>query len=859
MSSRESNSKREVFNQLNLVGLGGTGCNVLSHFLQDEIYVRSVVESPDLRLNMLALDVADGDVNALRDTYNNLVRKLRESGVPQDKVFLRAVTIKFSTPDVLFDFLQNYPNYLRKEGGELKNYKPWIDSKLKIPNLAGGVGRLRSLAKAIYGLNYYHFSQLENIIEEFQNRVSSSVVQPVILMIFGMGGGTGSGIVYELARHIRRKAGSGIPIMAISVLPSNSDDSLAKGPSPFMAMNEFREIFNTDKNRENPFSIMFFVPLQLAITETKDGTLTHAKAQVDEEILNVIRILSSFDLADMLADIGANQNLKDNYINSIGFLKVRYPIEDYVGASYVYLDRLKAMGEVMREKISFFGSVKSYLSSIYSVSLETYRRYLASLGTQEQDLERKVMEIVRRGGKFDADVGQMMRTLQRYFTEDFIGMYDPLLRSMKFPEDSVEASTLSRITSTLSYVRNLSSPDFDERQLEEMRKDLQTAIGASRFTSRQLEVLSQVMDFLEYVQISVSSFKLYYVVRYFLNELSFLLSTSDPTSSQEMRRTIDEELITLLKYVSVVISKAEDEKRSLPQYAGAFQQVRRRYEERVNAVRSEIEQREDTLRRKEEEARHLREEAEKTGIFGRGKRRRLQEELKALEEFLAGERSLIEERRKDMEREREMLSHVDKLLSYPEVTGNLWRALNRLTRLNQEYNSIVSGAVRSQYFFEKVLDLSEAERLRIIAMILSGEEEKLREISTLREIIDLPRLKTNLKGLMRLFGSPSYFGLTPSYRTDRIWAIVSTPEIWDSELEEELKNQLAQYTTVSASLGISVRPIKPVQPWTIELMMVASKAKPEDLDVYQSISANTSSYPSEELRVFRAYRVEEGE
>ncbi len=855
-------SNREVFSQLSPIALGGTGCNVIAHMLTSD-YVDGVLKQQDLKLNVLAIDVADGDINALKEAYNSLVKKLQETGVSQDRVFLRALTIKFNTPDVLFDFLQNYPKYLKsKDPNQLAHYKPWIDSKLKIPNLAGGVGRMRSLAKAIYALNYYHFSQLENAIEEFQNRVSGSTIQPILVMMFGLGGGTGSGIAYELASHIRQKVGSGIPIVGLSVLPSNSDDSLAKGPSAYMALNEFKEIFDTNKNSENPFTIMFFVPLQLAVTETKVGTLVHAKEQVDEELSSVMKVLSSFDLADLLADIGANKNLRDRYLNIIGFLKVRYPIKDYVSASNIYLDRLGAQGEVLKEKTKFFESVAQYLGSLYSMTSEAYRTYLASLGKPTDDLDSSVEEIVKVSGKYDADVSQIIRTLERYFSEDFIRIYDPLIRSMKFPEESVEFSTLSRISSALKYVQNMSSPEFEETSVESANKEIQNAIRQSRFKSRQFDVLEQVSAFLNYAVVATRTFKLYYKVRYFLSEFSYRLAPSDAQSSQELRRVVDEDLVSLLRYMSTVISKPEDEKRYIAQYAGAFRQVRSKAEDKTNGIRLEMEQIQEQVKRRAYEEDNIKKDLARVGVFGSvvgGKKKRLQRELREVQDAEDRDKAELNKKQAELASWEEMVSKLDSILGYAEVTGNLWKSLNRLIRLTQEYNAIISNAVKSSYYFEKVLDLSEEERLRIIALILSGiDQSALSEADTIKEVVDLPRLKNNLKGLMRLFGSPSYFGLTPSYRTDSVWAIVSAPEVWDNELEEELKNQLAQYSSVSANLGLNVKPIKPVEAWTIEFMVVLSKARPEDLDIYESIRENALTYPPEELRQFKAYKVEEG-
>jgi hypothetical protein len=77
---------REIFAQMNFIGLGGTGCNVLTEMLSNEDFLAFYLNRQELRLNMLAVDVADGDVNRVRQTYDAVVARLSERGVPRDKL-----------------------------------------------------------------------------------------------------------------------------------------------------------------------------------------------------------------------------------------------------------------------------------------------------------------------------------------------------------------------------------------------------------------------------------------------------------------------------------------------------------------------------------------------------------------------------------------------------------------------------------------------------------------------------------------------------------------------------------------------------------------------------------------------------
>ena len=135
--------------------------------------------------------------------------------------------------------VQNYPEFLQREGAKVPdNYIPWLSSSMEIPPLAGGVGRKRALSKAIYGLNYHHLKLVDGYMDKFKEHVFTSTVQPIIFIIYGLGGGSGSGTALDFTRHLRKKIGSGIPIIGLTILPCSGDDPPAKGAASYAALLE---------------------------------------------------------------------------------------------------------------------------------------------------------------------------------------------------------------------------------------------------------------------------------------------------------------------------------------------------------------------------------------------------------------------------------------------------------------------------------------------------------------------------------------------------------------------------------------------------------------------------------------------
>ena len=108
--------------------------------------------------------------------------------------------------------------------------------------------RRRALAKAIYALNYYQLGIIRNCINAFKEQALSSIVTPTVVLVYGLGGGTGSGVFFDFARHLRKVLGSGVAIIAFVITPCGGDDPPAKGCSAFVAMNELSLLLNKDYN-----------------------------------------------------------------------------------------------------------------------------------------------------------------------------------------------------------------------------------------------------------------------------------------------------------------------------------------------------------------------------------------------------------------------------------------------------------------------------------------------------------------------------------------------------------------------------------------------------------------------------------
>jgi hypothetical protein len=856
----------KLHSQFHIVGLGGTGANVITTFITHPRFKEMLFNMEDFRPAFLAIDIADGDVMELRSEYIKLQEEMKLNGIPLDRISLRALSIKFSTPDVLFDFMSMYPNYLLKEGINAKNYKSWITFRTRIPSLAGGAGRQRALAKAVYALNYYHLAQLNNYMNEYRDKVLSSIISPMVYMVFGLGGGTGSGILFDLSRHLREKLGSGIPIIMLSILPASLDDSLAKGISPYLALQELRYLFNLKLNKDvcemydqkykNPFSLALFIPLQVAVTHTKEGTLIEAKKQIDNAIVEIIRMLSNFDISDLVASIGSSVDLGDSFLNLIGLLKIRFPVDEYVELSNILLREIDLLNTLIGHKVKIVEKALLTTNKIYQELKDHLKRYIFE-NRLDMDVERYVSEVSKRGGRLEAELSENIKALEIALSEMTETLLMPL-KSSTFKEGTIAASYLNKFREVVDYCIKPAanySKDY-ANMVRQYAENLSLGLETVKdFTSRQKIYLTRLISIMSLTRFTVEFLENYLNARYIAEELKIIYSRSN----EELSRTADQyiNLVTALyKIVFTLIEKPSKEFRTLDQALTSLIMAERVMDSRRRNTWVNIDSLERALAERKTRLEQLENELSRVRFDFTGRRKILRDEIMDLKEEISKLNSELEYYNSIKEHVDELSSAIKEIVDKLELNSDYRKALNELSMLEMEYARKMSEATRSEKYYERVIELTEEERLKILDVILREEEEKLKSSTEILNIINLNRFKDIVKSYIKTFAVPGVLGLKDTYRSDTIWAIVATPIIWDKDLEDALRNTLAIYSSVEAGIGVNIRATENIDPWTIEFMIICAKAKPEHLEIYDAIKVNAEQVVDKNM--FFSFLLEHG-
>ena len=861
---------------MQLIGLGSAGTNIVEAFLKSE-KTMELLKNDITRLSLMAVDIADPEIRDLQETYEKIEKAIIRAGIPAERLRLVAQSVKFPTAEAMFDFInQKYNEYLVKEGAK-GNFTPWLDSTMAIPPMAGGAGRRRALAKAIYALNYYQLGIIRNMINIFKEQALSSIITPTVIVIYGLGGGTGSGTFFDFTRHLRKVLGSGVPITAFVIAPCSGDDPPAKGCSAFVAMNELSLVLNKDYNEyvtktfgefyRNPLNALIYLPLLPAYT--KVGNIIAARREIDQMIVDMLYVLMDFDLADLMGGIGTEVGLTENYVHTLGMVKVVYPMEQYITALKVDFETKQLLFEHRKEKLDILDRVFKIIEDNMEQTRELYKSYLIKSGTfDEEKMDEKIKGIIYSNPKLEENLAlhvkgieiqsrRWIRELLGYLTTiNMMGRTGPI-------EDAIINLTLhkpgSRRKDNLeSLLVNFSKIylDFPESKAAIFERLGQLIPSSQVFTVRQKKILEDFMNVAEVADKSLKILRLYDETRYFSDALIRYYEVL-PESKAELDdlKNIQSELATLYLLVQLVLRTPLDEVKIIDEYLAYLNEITGRYIEKKHVIDCELVSIEETMKRKEFDKSKQERGSRKilsTNRYARQQLVQIDRDIKRIQEEHAF--TCIE-----LEKVESIIKLYDELAKKIEVTSDYRKRLNKIVDLYTEYDQRIAEITKPTNYYEKTAEITEKERIKIIFKILNEQEETLTEKKIIREILDMTHYNDYVKSLIRMFKTPSVMGYKPTYKTDYIWVTVEAPpKLWSEDLSQELYTALAAYVTAEVSRTITVRVIEAREPWITRILVVGGRAKPEHLEAFDEMQLLYSKSTDFERHLSRSYLLEHG-
>ncbi len=274
---------------IHVVGLGKAGCDVITQMLRD--IAASHLADDRVRITALAVDIGDRALAQVRDVASTL---------KSDRVFVETFALDVPSRAELQDSLQRHRDFLKLEYPLYyfnPHYEPWIPNDVVVSPNDGHFDR--AVVKALYSRAYYDGARpLAASLRRFRESVETTSLDSMVCIVFGLGGGTGSAVATDLARHLSTvEFGHRVVVTGIGIAPCEGDDPKHRSGAVFPVISEIDCMLDETKNRgvvaafgdlyRNPYTGGFIiVPQQPTWHGTKDLAATHQR--IDRELASLL-------------------------------------------------------------------------------------------------------------------------------------------------------------------------------------------------------------------------------------------------------------------------------------------------------------------------------------------------------------------------------------------------------------------------------------------------------------------------------------------------------------------------------------------------------------------------------------------
>jgi len=144
---------------------------------------------------------------------------------------------------------------------------------------------------------------------------------------------------------------------------------------------------------KNPLNAMIYLPLLPAYS--KVGNIISARREMDEMVVDMLYTVMDFDLADLLGGIGTEVGLTENYVHTLGTIRVNYPIDEYLSAFKLNFEKLELLHDLRKEKLDVVDKIAALIKVDNEAVRELYKNYLIRTGTFDVDqFEEKLKSII---------------------------------------------------------------------------------------------------------------------------------------------------------------------------------------------------------------------------------------------------------------------------------------------------------------------------------------------------------------------------------------------------------------------------------------------------------------------------------
>ncbi|WP_137284514.1 tubulin-like doman-containing protein [Halorussus salinisoli] len=472
-----------------IFAIGGAGKEISLTLLESDWVLEEMLKpQPNPHSTVVTIiDTAEGEENEdrrriqqIRETIAERKEELRD--VDKGRTGEVSVEYKLVTEDIQLsgsiDLLGDRAVPRITAGNGMREENWWLDEQHINENLdfAKGVVRKRGLGKAIYYKAYAEDDQMSTYIDLPD--------KGKVAVLAGLGGGTGSGILIDLARHLQEKQRTA-EITLFGILP-NHTEGMKENTNAYAALSELEYLSLTDAN---VFKDRILLPIDPTSFDGKTGNRIQTDQFLQELDEAVIYLLASYY---------NTQNLEDPFASSpkyapftIGIPQVlRYNVEAINNARESLREILNTKQEALQAEEEIYSEVERFLVREYTDEVDQSLRDL-----DHADLTER-LEHVEDLLAFD---------LFNELEYESLSIFSDIISDAKNERDDIEeqleiiAGSL-RAVDTTGQGTNSFVDDIDERLAEILEQDLRL-IAHRKDLLAQIKAIddSRVRDSIEYL------------------------------------------------------------------------------------------------------------------------------------------------------------------------------------------------------------------------------------------------------------------------------------------------------------------------------------------------------------------------
>ncbi|MHB0991827.1 MAG: hypothetical protein ACYC3O_01790 [Burkholderiales bacterium] len=257
---------------LHAIGIGRTGMVYIEALLRTG-EIEDLLTDPRATFAAMVVDIGDQDMGIVTDYANSFKKRLASRGIPAERFQFQAVALPVPERDEFFEGMNRTREFLKLEYPRYywnPNFESYVPHKYELPK--AGNHFPRAVAKGIYANAYYAGERpMDVVLRKFVDQVEAATLPSMVMVCFGMAGGTGSGIVVDLARHLSNvKLGRRIPVIGVGQLSHSGDPAeYYNNATQYTTLNDLDCMLDDDKNAgvtavwgdlyRSPFTGGFFV------------------------------------------------------------------------------------------------------------------------------------------------------------------------------------------------------------------------------------------------------------------------------------------------------------------------------------------------------------------------------------------------------------------------------------------------------------------------------------------------------------------------------------------------------------------------------------------------------------------------